>query len=272
MPSFRAIPAVGHVLGTVARNIGPAIRMSWPWLAIYAIVQVIGLMLFPDLAKMFAGDKEAFSNAAPGTGIMLVTLLVLSTIAFSSLAVNWHRFMLLGEEPEGEDLLRLDALVFRYIGNAMLAGLIIGSLNVVMTILVVIVAMFTPDRLGILFFVILFLAILVASLVVYPRLFLKLPAIALGRDDYGFRDALADSAGNNLRIAFFIVVLTFVIFVFALVLSLPLALVMIAQGEPSTTMAVLGWTFQLVINWLGWIVGINALTTLYGIFAEGREV
>jgi len=68
------------------------------------------------------------------------------------------------------------------------------------------------------------------------------------------------------------VVLTFVIFVFALVLSLPLALVMIAQDEPSTTMSVLGWTFQLLINWLGWIVGINALTTLYGIFAEGREV
>ncbi len=272
MSYFRAIPAVGHVLGTIAPNIGPAIRMSWPWLAIYAIVQAIGLMLFPDLAKMFAGDKDAFSNAALGTGIMLATLLVLSTIAFSSIAVNWHRFMLLGEEPEGEDLLRLDALVFRYIGNAMLAGLIIGSLIVVMTILFVIVAMFAPDNLGIILFVILFLALFLGSLVVYPRLFLKLPAIALGRDDYGFRDALADSAGNNLRIGFFMMVLTVVLFIAAMVLSLPLAFLVIARGEPSTTMAVLSWTFQLLINWLSWIVGINALTTLYGIFAEGREV
>lgn len=272
MSSFRAIPAVGHVLGTVARNIGPAIRMSWPWLAIYAIVQGIGLLLFPDLQKVFAGGDNALENAESGTGIMFLTLLVLSTLAFSSLAVNWHRFMLLGEEAEGGERLRIDGLVFRYIGNAFLGGLIGGGLSLLAIIPVMILGFAWWRELGIVIIASLFAIVYLGMLVVLQRLFLKLPAIALERDDYGFGSAWADSGGNNLRIAGFIVLLSIILLIALVVLGVPLAFLMIAQGEPSTTSSVLGWTFQLVLNWLGWIVGINALTTLYGIFAEGREV
>lgn len=272
MSYFRAIPAASHVLGTVARNIGPAIRMSWPWLAIYATVQAVGLLLFPDLEKMFAGDRAAFTDAAPGTGIMFLTLLVLSTLAFSSLAVNWHRFMLLGEEAEGGERLRLDATVFRYMGNAMLIGLVVSIFSLLAIVPVMSVALDASTIAGAVLFMVIYFMMFIGHLVLYSRLFLKLPAIALERDDYGVANAWADSSGNNLRIAGFIVLLSIILLIALVVLGVPLAFLMIAQDEPSTTMSVLGWTFQLVLNWLGWIVGINALTTLYGIFAEGREV
>lgn len=272
MSQFRAIPAVVHVLGTVVRNIGPAIRMSWPWLAIYAIVQAIGLLLFPDLQKVFAGEEDALKNAEPGTGIMLLTLLLLSTVAFSSLAVNWHRFMLLGEEAEGEERLRMDGLVFRYIGNAMLGGLIGGGLSLLALIPVMILGFAWSRELGLVTVAVLSAVVYLGIFMLFQRLFLKLPAIALGRDDYGFRDALADSGGNNMRIAGFIIALSVIMLIAVVVTALPLAYLIIIKGEGSTAMALFGWTVQLVLNWLGWIVGINALTTLYGIFAEGREV
>lgn len=258
-------------MGTVLRNLGPAIRMSWPWLAIYAVVQAIGLLLFPDLPKVYAGEENALKNAEPGTGIMLLTLTLLSMIAFSSLAVNWHRFMLLGEEAEGEERLRMDGLVFRYIGNVILGCLIAGGLSLLAIIPLMFLAFTWWRELG-LVVVVLIAIVYLGIFVLSQRLFLKLPAIAIGRDDYGFGNAWFDSGGNNMRIAGFIMMLSFILLIAAVVTALPLAFLIFAKGDGSTVMALLGGTVQLVLNWLGWIFGINALTTLYGIFVEGREV
>jgi len=45
-------------------------------------------------------------------------------VAFPSIAVNWHRFVLLGEWPRGLNLLRVDRPVWRYLGNLILIGLL----------------------------------------------------------------------------------------------------------------------------------------------------
>jgi len=43
--------------------------------------------------------------------------------------VNWHRYILLDEVPHGMERLRLDATVWRYVGNILLIALILGPVR-----------------------------------------------------------------------------------------------------------------------------------------------
>lgn len=53
------------------------------------------------------------TSSAWGT---VALLLGISMLAFSSLSVSWHRLLLLDDEAEGVDRLRIDGIVWRYLG------------------------------------------------------------------------------------------------------------------------------------------------------------
>jgi hypothetical protein len=111
--------------------------------------------------------------------------------------------------------------------------------------------------------------VLLALNVIINRLAIKLPAIALGRRDYGLEKAWNDSTGNFLPIAGYLVMLYLSVFI-------PQKLLEWVSTNMAESLGLLG-AIQVVIvsvlvQWFALIVGISWLTTLYGFFAEKRDL
>jgi hypothetical protein len=185
----------------------------------------------------------------------------------SSIAVNWHRYILLDEVPTGLDRLRMDAVVWRYFGNAILVGLAAAAavmpLAVAMSILLAVVGM----NVVVGSFVIAAI-ILVAVMSFLYRWSLKLPAIALGRTDYGIGKAWQDTKGNHFRLA--VVGISFLV----IMAGAGLVIQMIGNGLENGLGAagfLASLALQLLVNWIASILAVTILTSLYGFFVEARE-
>ena len=277
-PEFRATVAFGYVLASAYRNFGPAIRMSWPWMAVYAALLTLAVTFFPGVAQILSGNTTDPLVNAPATWLVMVLLLFVSALAFSSLAVNWHRFMLVGDEAEGLERLRIDGTVWRYLGNLSLlllvflpAGLIVMSIGLAASGTMLGFGEQGGASSFVLAVVIALLPVLVI-LVTLQRLMIKLPAIALGRRDFGFGEAWADSKGNVFRLAGFVLMVMGSSYGIGFLASAPLTLLAGGLGNGGLLVQLLGTSWQLAVNWIGWIIGINAITVLYAVFAEGRSV
>ena len=122
LPVFKAL---GHAFRSTTDNIGFAFHISWPWM----------LMLLPfnvaiNLYLAFNGMQDP-QNLTAQSLLLVIPLAIASIVAYCSIAVNWHRYVLLDEVAEGWQRLRIDSLIWRYIGNAILIGLILIAGGVV---------------------------------------------------------------------------------------------------------------------------------------------
>lgn len=275
MTEFRALPAIGHVLRSTFGNLGFAFRMSWPWMVFILLLQVLVILLFPGLQKRLMSGTFTEADIT----IQLVTVYLVTSFAsffaLSSVAVNWHRYILLDEEPEGWDRLRLDAPVMRYVGNIMLGQLIaagvflVGGLALIAA--AVILAMILPEVAARALTGVAMVGLWLWVIIFAQRLFIKLPAAAIEREGYGFRDALADSKGHDVRLLGFVLLLLFFIVLVALAAAIPAYLVLALLGQGFAG-ELAGAVFQFTVNWVAVIMSVTSLTTLYGIFGEGRAV
>jgi hypothetical protein len=100
------------------------------------------------------------------------------------------------------------------------------------------------------------------------RLFIKLPAIALGRTDYGFGQAMRDSQGNFLEMMGFILLFTIAMLVPSFILGFITGILEAGLGIIGTIVSVV---LNVAYQWFTLIIGISALTTLYGFFVEKRD-
>ena len=255
-------------------------------MAVYTVLQALAVAFYPGVAVMLSGDAPDLLPSPPAQWWVFVLLQCFSALPFCSLAVNWHRFMLVGDEAEGLVRLRIDATVWRYLGNvSLLVLLIMPAIGVVIFVGVkassaaIEVAADVAVSSFILSFLIMLLPVLVAmwlpilvGLVIMQRLMIKLPAIALDRRDYGFGDAWADSKGSSLRLAGFILMAMASTYVIGFLASAPLTLLAGGLGSGEILAQLLRASGHLAINWIGWIIAINAITTLYGVFVEGRSI
>ena len=275
MSEFRAYPAVRHVLQICYANLGFALYVSWPWMVIIGILQ-FGLQLStPDHET---ADPQYLTTTFP----LLLLYVIVSTVGFSSLSVNWHRYVLRAEKAEGWLRLRLDRPVWRYVGSGLLLGMLgtgilltislpayffLGSIFAVLT------ASFGSTMSWVLLSV---LAVVLFGLlgVSLLRLAIKFPAIALERNDYGFRDAWKDTYGHVFSLIGFWLLFMMAVLIIALAVALVLVIPAVALSLAGMDSAALAASFasQFAGNWIGIFLGISALTSLYGIFAEGREV
>jgi hypothetical protein len=269
LPLFAAFK---HVWATVFNNAGAAFRISWPWLLVIAILTAFFVASSPTLSGVSA------SKTSEGRILLLFSLLiVIFLLAFASIAVNWHRFVLLDEMPKGLQVLRIDGQVWRYLGNLFLIGLIVGlPFGISASVLVKLLgncclpnpmlgrSMFDPP---VIFGMLVFFGLLLALNVIVTRLAIKLPAVALGRRDYGLGQAWNDSAGN------FFPIMGYACLIGVSVLA-PQKFLEWVSGNMENSLGLLG-TIQVVVvsvvvQWVALIVGISALTSLYGFFAERR--
>ena len=255
MRQLPVLAALKHAFESVWLNRMVALRMSWIWSIIIAIV------------LSFGGQKSAALRAenpdSPGAGFFLIefgTLLIVLLVN-SSFAVHWHRYILLDEVPGMFDTFRLDGRVWHYFGNSLLImlALIIPSIALALPF-VFIAAVFSPQlaTLGIV------VGVLIVVSIGFLRLGLKLPAIALGVIDFRFTDAWRASAGNSVRIA--------AIFLITIAFALLAASVIVALNESGAFLGVvLGFILQIVVNWFLTFFAITLLTSLYGFFVQKRN-
>ncbi len=266
MRKLHVFPAVKHVLLSSINHFGFAFHISWPWmLALLPLNIAVNLyMVSVTLAGAPAYDPYLIS--------LSLMLLVASTVAFSSIAVSWHRYILVDEIPHGWKRLRVDGIVWRYVGNTLLIFLIMSGISAVAGLFVAIIAMvfggLSGGRYGIGLLGPVIVAAVFFGITSTFRLMTKLPAVALGRRDYTLGYAWRDTAGNFWPILGYALLIFIVLAVIGGLVS-ALAIPLSELGFAGISVSLL---FQLAVNWFGTIVGVTMLTSLYGIFYEGRAV
>ncbi|QIG46845.1 hypothetical protein G5V57_03245 [Nordella sp. HKS 07] len=251
---------IEHALTSVRNNIGYAFRISWPWYVVLAVVN-IGILTFSGYAV--AGGIDV--HPVIFMPIILVIALI-NMLAFASIAVNWHRYILLDQVPTGSELFRLDGLTWRYFGNILLIGLIVAVAFLLLVLLLQVFASLSTIT-SIAAILIGLAGLVFASISIY-RLSVKLPAVALGRRDFSLSHAWAASRGNKQPIFFVI------LFQFSLAIGIAIAFLALdfalALIDPIIAFVV-SQLLQIFVGWLLVILGITILTSLYGFFVEGRD-
>ncbi len=261
MKSLPVAAAFSHAMRSTLDNLGFAFHLSWPWMLALFPIEIAG--------NLYIWANDVGPPSVPNPKVIAATFIMgaASMIAFSSIAVSWHRYILGDELPQGLQRLRLDATVWRYAGNVLLIVLLL-SLCIVPAVLAfgIVAAMFGNSAL-----VIIVPASLVLLLAIIPssyRLSVKLPAIALERTEYGLRNAWADTRGNSWQLLGLALLYFLLVLVAALVAGgIGYGLGQLA-GEIGQSVSI---AIQLVVNWVVTILGVTMLTSLYGFFVEGRE-
>ncbi len=267
MRKLPAGAAFGHALSSTFDNLGFAFHVSWPWILVMLPVQLVG-----NLYLAANGLLEPDPDNPDGRYFAVIFLLgVVSILAFSSIAVSWHRYILRDEVPQGWQRLRLDGTVWRYIGNvilsflAMFAVVFAGALPLGALAFV----LGPTGGGGVTMLVAIFVgALMCIAMVIFYRLSIKLPAVALERRDFGFPDAWRAAAGNDLRILALILLFFLTIFVVGMATAIIVTLLGNTLGSAGLAVAI---AVQVVVNWISTIVGVTLLTSLYGFFVEGRD-
>ena len=247
MRQLNPLKAISHALKSVFLYRLAAVRLGMFW---------IPLLLVLGLAEQaFRKPGGGPSQFGMGEAIGLLSA-VAGLIGFCAMAVAWHRFILRDEVAAP---LQIGSATWRYLGNSLLIML---AMAVPLAAVAVLLA-FLPPIVSVLIIPVAILAGAAAM-----RLSIKLPAVALGRTDFTFRDAWAASDGNFWQI----------VGVFALnaiiVVGLALAVLAIVQGVNLVLPAAAPYV-ALLIGAAGQlfytVFNASIFTSLYGFFVEKRN-
>lgn len=255
MRQLPVIAALNHAFRSVWLNRMVALRMSWIWYTILAVILALG--------GQMAATGRIENSQSQGADFYLVEFgtLLLVLLVNSSFAVHWHRYILLDEVPGMFDTFRLDGKVWRYFGNSLLIMLALIVPSIALAIPFIFIAAVLSPQLATLGSMI---GVLIVVSIGFLRLGLKLPAIALGMIDYRFTDAWRASAGNSFRIA--------ALFLVTLALALIAAFIIASLSFSGAFIGVvLGFILQLAVNWFLTFFMITLLTSLYGFFVQNRD-
>jgi hypothetical protein len=262
-------PTLRHMLSSTLDNLGFALRAQWPWMLIVAVLLVVVGIYNPIPANLTPEQTQVFfreNGGELGSYFLFVFVVVLvAMLGFSSVAVAWHRYILLDEVPQGMAKLRVDGTVWRYFGNLFLISVMIFLAALPLSLLMIpLMAM----NAAVAFMGILLYSTLILTPIFY-RMSIKLPAIALGRKDFRMGDAWAASSGSWWQIALVALSVSALSLAVALVLMLTSRLFNIVLGTSLGYWADL--LVQLGVNWVITVMGITLLTSLYGYFVEKRD-
>ncbi|CAN5133904.1 hypothetical protein BH10PSE7_BH10PSE7_41460 [soil metagenome] len=243
--------AFSHAVSSVRDNLKIAFRVSWPWYAVLGISTAIIRLAWGEPAS------DAHPDIVPA--LVLAALILVSS---AGIAVNWHRYILLDDIPHGGMLLRFDGLMWRYLGNLLLIGLLIFIAMIPFSLVAALLNAQPPGLVAAFFVALPFAGLL------FLRLGIKLPAIALGRNDFGFQDAWRATAGNGWQIVqlFLLNIGAAILVSFAIYLIEQVIELASPQAAGFVSFAV-----EFVANWIFTIFGITILTSLYGFFIQNRD-
>lgn len=230
-----------HAIRLVLNNLQAALRIS---ALLYFVPAIVASALL--------------SGTPPGAPPPPLAVLV-SIIAFIgglAIAVAWHRFILLDERPSGW-LPPFDGRrMLSYFGYSLLLGLIAVVIMIGVGMVLGIFAMLG----GVILFILTGFVTVFVILVIGFRLALILPASSVDKR-LRLGEAWAATAGAMGDI----VVLALLCAGASVVLGL-VSLIFVGPLLP------LGILWDAAVGWLGLMVGMSILTTLYGHYVEGRPI
>lgn len=271
MRKLPVFEAVRHSISIVINNWTVGLRISWAWFALVALATVLSAILLPKQnVEYSSGVLHGSAGAGFAIFIAFIMLVLLFLFAFSSIAVNWHRYILRNEFPVGAELLRVDGLVRRYIKNSLFIVLILMIPLIILGLPLMSLLARNSTNLATTanyLVVIKFVAGIFVGVFV-NRMSLKLPAIALGRRDFTFNEAMNITTSNFWPLVgfSFVVVSMFTVMNFILANANYYAFPRLGvSGE------IASFVLSLAFQWFYLMFGIAAVTTLYGFFVEGRD-
>ena len=252
MRKLSPFKAVSHAFTSVFTYRAEALRIGMFWIP---VLFALGLL------RLAIGEPDPEAMHLDASAFVQLAATVVSFIAFSSMAVSWHRYILRDERAAPW---RLDKLALRYAGNSMLIVVMAG----VPLLGVALAASMMPMRQAPLFSIFVFLPAGLAAGTAITALSIKLPAVALGRNDFGFRDAWGVAKGHLWPI------LGVFLLNAAAVLGAMFVILLLASSLTSLD-PIAGRIALLVIDpWDTLFISLfnaSIFTSLYGFFVERRD-
>jgi hypothetical protein len=240
--------AIAHALRSV-RDFAPVgIRFSLRWTVI---------LLAIGLVTLLTSDEPRPGGPATAMSPLEFVSAIVGLVAFCSIAVNWHRYIL--RDETGGQPMRMDQNVWRYLGNSLLVVLMavapVFMLGAILLVLPPVAAVLLAPA-----------AIVAGTFAM--TLSLKLPAVALGRTDFGFRDALEATRDNFWQMmGVFLINGAIALLAGAIVLTLVSAVMAVNY----LLGALLGLALSMVFNIFYTLFSVSVLSSLYGYFVEKRD-
>lgn len=204
----------------------------------------------------------------------MLSYLLLMLVGVSSIAVSWHRHLLLDESSDSLIILRLNWQVFRYSINLLLFFLVLSAVQYLLAFGLIYGVLMPLFAVGVMYGVLsLFILpvlfwILGGVLFVYgARLAVRLPALAIGKG-YSYGEAWRDSRGNTVRLFGFVALFLVIVWGGGYVGPL-IPFVVLGGPGPYGQAAYYGAVIgQLFLGWLVMMLTFTALTELFAVFSS----
>ncbi len=195
------LATVRQALGSVVANRGLALRLTWPWFAVYLVAILAAVVGIAINSGTGTPSPTLIGGAFVFPGVIMVIAFLLSVPAIS---IGWHRGILRNERPQSP--ISIDATTWAYLGYYILIGLALTVVNGVLVILVLSVAGISLglgegdmsiQRLAAIAPYLQLASI--PGLIMVNRLIMVLPGRAVG-EPVSFAKAWRNTRGNTLRL------------------------------------------------------------------------
>jgi len=244
-----------HSVRLVLADWRNALKITGLLYLIYAIPALLLGLLFP--VPKSTDPSAALGAIASFAPVGIITGLLMAVV-YVWLAVTWHRYILLDEQPSGQLPAFRQSEILSYAGNAILLWLITLAVFLVVGLVTSPLAF-----LGVLGAILISVIIISIALIVGYRLGLVLPSRAIGQR-LTFGESWAATKGQNATI----LVLAVVSALAAVVIDIPAMVLAFLPGIGG----ILAMLWRLATGWVTILVGVSILTTLYGVFVEKRSI
>ncbi len=249
-----------HSVSMTIRNIQSSLQVFLiPWACLTGLIILLGgavgePVTFDTQFDVAGESADAAGDAVQTTGQFALLTTLLNIFVGAWTAVAWHRYILLEQSPNGW----IPKLHWNLIARYALWSFLIG-VGAVAAISGPFLLMAVAGPLAVLLGIVLFgWAIYVC--VIAARAAIVLPGIAV-QSDVSVRDCLDKTKGQNG--AFIVLGLSVFGFAFA---------VLFVVGLLTAILPALAAIAQLPISLVLTVLNVSILTTLYGVFVEGREL
>lgn len=251
---MKGVQILAHSVRQVSSNLPAAFRIS----GVLYLVQFGVAALFGG-AMMGMGMRGGMNGAGMGLGALVVFLVALVTAVW--IAVAWHRFVLLAENPTAPvPPLMQDRMTAYLLRSLLLAVAVIAVGAVIGSIVGVVAGGMMMRGAGFIGFLLMTLLVQLPLLFVGLRLATALPGAALG-SQHGFLAGWEATRSDWQTILQLAVIL-------ALAMGAINLIGMFVFGGFGA--GALLW--QFVSGWPVMMIGLSVLTTLYGHYIEGRPL
>ena len=248
---MKGVQIFSHSLRQVMDNFGPALKVS----GVLYLVQV-GITMLLGYAMAAAG----MGMMGGGIGLGVVLVLVVTLITGIWIAVAWHRYVLLGEEPVGVVPPFMGERMGQYFIKSLLIGLALMVLGMVLGMIVG--TLFGRLMMGGPFMAMLLMAVMVQVPLIFLglRLSAALPGTALG-SNLPFLAGWQATEGEWRPLL-----------QLSALMALALWVVNMLSWFVFGGFGPLATIWQLIAGWPITMVGLSILTTLYGHYIEKRPL